>query len=86
MTTNLLTWNLDLIWFAVMKRPTHSVEFEFQLREKVKVKPLNVEGIVIAMTFDMEWKSYRVAYWWDGKRTVEWLMAEELESIKTSNE
>ena len=54
------------------------VTFRFYLMQAVHIHPIGTDGIVTAMIVEEGGKMYRVAYWDDGIRKTEWLLAGEL--------
>ena len=55
-----------------------SVEFLYPIESTVTIKALNLKGTVIALMQDSESTAYRVVYWADGKRNIEWMFSWEL--------
>jgi len=55
-----------------------SVEFVFGMHQTVRLKSLDVDGKVIGMAKDNDGTSYKVVYWYNGERRVEWVFIWEL--------
>ena len=48
------------------------------LGAKVIVKAIDQAGIVDEISIGHNGMSYRISYWWEGKRFSEWMNAEEI--------
>lgn len=56
-----------------------TVKFTYDIGDPVVLKALKLDGTVIGMMRDTEGLSYRVVYWADGERRVEWVFPWEIE-------
>lgn len=52
--------------------------FKFMPRDKVHILDINRPGVVTGCLLELDGRSYRVAYWNNGERKVEWILEEEL--------
>jgi hypothetical protein len=59
-----------------------NVEFQFEIGQDVKVKPIGMVGVVDSLSLDNNGKQYRVVYWNDGDRKSAWLYGWEIEAMK----
>jgi len=57
-----------------------TIDFQFDLCQEVRVKPIRMIGVVDSMSLDNNGKQYRVVYWNDGTRHSVWLYAWEIEA------
>ena len=55
------------------------VAFNFTLHQKVIVKEIFVIGYVVGLIVEDLGKQYRVRYWHEGERKVEWFFSDEIE-------
>jgi hypothetical protein len=55
------------------------VEFEFSLKQSVKIKSIEITGKIDSMSLDVNGKMYRVVYWYNGTRNQTWLYDWEIE-------
>lgn len=61
-------------------RASNTVSFEFGIKQRVQVKELSRPGIITGLMVETDGGLiYRVAYWNNGDRKIEWLFAEELD-------
>lgn len=58
--------------------PIHTVEFQFNLCDKVILKEIQRPGVIDLLQLDNLGKMYRVAYWDDAERKTVWLYADEI--------
>jgi hypothetical protein len=58
----------------------HTVEFEFNLGDKVMIKEIQRPGRIEMIHIDCLGVQYRVAYWDNSKRESNWLFADEVEA------
>ena len=49
----------------------YTIEFKFSHSTVVKIKGIDIEGVVDAVLFDGYRAEYKVIYWFDGERRVE---------------
>jgi hypothetical protein len=54
------------------------VDFFYNMGEHVKIEALLCKGIIDAMMLSPAGKEYRIIYWMEGCRRVEWLREDEL--------
>ncbi len=59
-----------------------NVEFDFDVGQFVKVKPIGMIGAIDSLSLDNNGKQYRVVYWNDGDRQSVWMYRWEIEAIK----
>jgi len=59
-----------------------TVEFEYEIGSRVKVKMIEMVGSVDALLLDTGGKQYRVVYWNSGVRYSVWMYSWEIESAK----
>lgn len=51
-----------------------TIHFDYQIQQSVTVKSLSVEGVITGLAYYLESaREYRVEYWYDGTRRVEWM-------------
>jgi len=58
-----------------------TVDFDFDIKQPVKIKSIGMIGTVDSMTIDINGKQYRVVYWNDGGRFSTWMYEWEIEAI-----
>ena len=58
----------------------YTIEFKFSHGTVVKVKGIDVEGVVDAVLFDGYRAEYKVIYWYNSERRVDWLYEYEIEA------
>ncbi len=56
--------------------------FAFTLGQEVKIKACSVDAVVEAILFSMDGVQYRIGYWHDSIRRVEWVFASEIQPYK----
>ena len=54
----------------------------FMMSDAVKIRAINVIGIIDSIAIDLCGTTYRVAYWDNGVRSVTWLYEFEMEDAK----
>lgn len=54
--------------------------FQFDLGQKVNIKEINRPGIVIGLLVDLQSISYKISYWDNSQRKIEWLYDFDLEN------
>lgn len=55
------------------------VNFVYDIGDAVTIKALKLDATVIGLMRDSDGTSYRIVYWADGERRVEWVFAWEIE-------
>jgi len=56
------------------------VTFKHEMHAAVWVKEIRQAGTVVGVTLDGDGEMYKVVYWFEGQRKVEWLFGWELEA------
>lgn len=54
------------------------ITFPYSVGDEVLIKALDLKGRVVALLYDTEGVSIRIAYWSDGSRKVEWVFPDEV--------
>jgi len=54
--------------------------FQFDLGQKVKIKEINRVGTIVGLLVDLEAICYKVSYWDNCSRKVEWLYDFDIEN------
>ncbi|WP_261534729.1 hypothetical protein [Burkholderia multivorans] len=57
-------------------------DFGFILGQRVRIIPIDAEAMVEAVLDSFDGVQYRVCFWHDGARRVEWIYPSEIESIR----
>ena len=60
----------------------HSVKFKYKIGDPVRVKEINVKGLIDGLLYDSGGPQYRVIYWHDGARHGSWVYDWEIEPRK----
>jgi hypothetical protein len=55
------------------------VNFKFETLQPVNIKAISIKGAVTAVMKDGSDLFYRIVYWIDGERRMEWMREDELE-------
>lgn len=55
-----------------------NIQFEHELKSKVKIKALDVEGLVVGYFYGENGKQFQVSYFLSGERKVLYLYPEEI--------
>lgn len=55
-----------------------TVEFPHAVGDVVTIHALDLKGRIVALLYDTEGISLKVAYWSDGSRKVEWVFPDEV--------
>lgn len=56
-----------------------SVAFEFTLHQKVVIKEIEAIGYITGLVLEDLGKQYRVRYWHDEERKMDWFFSDELQ-------
>jgi hypothetical protein len=59
-------------------------DFGFSLGQRVRIVPIDTEAMIEAVLDSFDGVQYRVCFWHDGARRVEWIYPSEIESIRRS--
>jgi hypothetical protein len=57
------------------------LEFEYEIKEKVGIKDLELFGVVVGYYYGETGKQYQVSYFKDGDKKVTYLYPEEIEKL-----
>lgn len=57
------------------------IEFDYKIRQAVKITPIGLPGRVLAMQLDGSGKQYLVRYFENSEPRSEWLFSDELEPV-----
>ncbi len=63
-----------------------TIEFEYNLGDKILVKELQRPGIVMCVSVDNLGISYQIRYWDNATREIVWLFSDEIELRKPISE
>ena len=58
------------------------IETKYNLMQEVKIKELNLYGVIECISIDMNLLQYRIVYWNKGDRENNWLYEFEIEKKK----